>query len=102
MTLVEGRVVHDRYQIDSLLVGCAAVAGNVLEWVADWYDAAYYARSSIRNPHGPAEGDRRVARGGSWSSLRRRFLRCANRDKYVPNTHGIFIGFRCAVSGDRR
>ncbi len=64
-------------------VGCADMSGNILEWVADWYDAGYYERASKRNPRGPAKGEKRVARGGAWTSIRQRSWRCANRDTQI-------------------
>ena len=78
--------------------GCADMAGNVLEWVADWYGEDYYARSSAsQNPYGPASGAVKVLRGGSWSADRRG-ARCAcrlygNRKATRPE-----VGFRCALS----
>ena len=43
------------------------MSGGVWEWTADWYDALYYADSPRLNPTGPAEGQGRVLRGGSWA-----------------------------------
>lgn len=40
--------------------------GNVWEWTSDYYDAEYYKNSPRNDPQGPAEGDVRVRRGGSW------------------------------------
>lgn len=46
--------------------GLFNLGDNVHEWCSDWYDAGYYARSPERNPQGPAAGNRRASRGGSW------------------------------------
>jgi len=46
--------------------GALDMAGNVLEWVQDWYDRDYYAVSPRKNPKGPATGAYRVLRGGSF------------------------------------
>ncbi len=46
--------------------GALDMAGNVLEWVQDWYDRDYYAASPRKNPKGPATGAYRVLRGGSF------------------------------------
>jgi formylglycine-generating enzyme required for sulfatase activity len=44
------------------------MAGNVDEWVNDWYSESYYQYSPMREPTGPDSGTFRVVRGGSWLS----------------------------------
>ena len=48
--------------------GALDMAGNLTEWVADWYAADYYANSPSSNPTGPVSGENKVLRGGSWYS----------------------------------
>ena len=71
------------------------MAGNVIEWVADWLEESYYQRSSDRNPKGPDSGSTRVLRGGSWFNFPIH-LRAALRYARPPDYRGNDVGFRCA------
>ena len=77
--------------------GLHHLAGNAAEWVQDWWDPAYYAASPPADPQGPAEGDYRVVRGGSWSSPAGE-LRASARAYSNPDKGTGDIGFRCARS----
>jgi serine/threonine-protein kinase len=77
--------------------GVLDMAGNVLEWVADWYGENYYASSAAQNPEGPASGQYRVLRGGTWNNFQRG-VRAAGRSGGVPEDLSYDIGFRCARS----
>ncbi len=88
--------------------GVYNMAGNVFEWVSDWYDPNYFRTSAAYNPQGPSDGydfanqgPVKVLKGGSWLAPQTS-LHTSHRFWNQPenNSYGVGLGFRCALSAD--
>ncbi len=115
-----------QYPQGQSVYGCFDMAGNVWEWIKDWYDSQYYHNAPDKNPQGPDVPEEKpysgrpeevgvsiyelkpslsktlatckVIRGGSWNGSGIVHIRCANRDYDEPSFKSDIIGFRCAKS----
>ena len=95
---LSGTVAVGAFPAGASFCGALDMAGNVWEWVSDWYDEDYYRNSESHNPRGPASGSERVVRGGSWADSRA-LIRSANRSSENPSRFLNILGFRLALSG---
>jgi serine/threonine-protein kinase len=97
-----GYCVGDTSQVGSYPLGASPygvldMAGNVREWVNDWYDSNYYSVSPLSNPQGPATGTGKVLRDGAWESSWP-YIRVAFRTTFDPSYRNGYFGIRCAKS----
>ncbi len=79
--------------------GVHDMAGNVWEWINDWWQADYYLSSPYTNPTGPTNGQYKILRGGAWEHYAD-YLRVAYRGYHDRYERYGDLGFRCA--GDQR
>ena len=104
-----GQMIGHTTAVDSYPEGVSGfgaynMAGNVFEWVSDWYDPGYFHVSPAMNPQGPAtglnfanQGPVKVLKGGSWLAPSSS-LHTSHRFWNQPenNSYGVGLGFRCA------
>jgi formylglycine-generating enzyme required for sulfatase activity len=83
------------YDLGKSRYGIYNMAGNVWEWVSDWYADDYYRSSPQEDPQGPDAGNEKVLRGGSWKDDYAE-MRSVNRKAENPAHFSNLIGFRCA------
>jgi len=97
-SMYEGRgtLPVDSFSDGASPYGVQDMAGNVWEWVQDWYGENYYESSPRSNPQGPSSGEYRVLRGGSCFFKEPFFFRASYRDGSNPGRRYFGSGFRCA------
>jgi len=94
-----GTLPVDRYPLGASPYGALNMAGNVREWVADWFHEFYYLVSPLDDPPGPPKTAMKSLRGGSYLDDANE-IRVFNRFAHDPKSPGENRGFRCAASAE--
>lgn len=84
-----------RYPLGASPYGALNMAGNVREWVSDWFNLTYYQESSLINPMGTTDGTERSMRSGAYDADANEIF-TTSRYKHEPLSAGLSRGFRCA------
>lgn len=87
------------YDLGQSPFGVYDLAGNVWEWVDDFYDANYYHISPQNDPMGPKSGTYHVVRGGSWNSVAIHIGSTLRGAEFATSAKNS-VGFRCARDAD--
>ncbi|MBI4700142.1 MAG: SUMF1/EgtB/PvdO family nonheme iron enzyme [Deltaproteobacteria bacterium] len=94
--LSEGTCPVGAYPNGASPAGALDMAGNVGEWVADWYDTVGYTAAAATDPAGPGQSTgMKVFRGGDWSVAGGRWIRTSKRGAEKPESRSAKIGLRC-------
>lgn len=93
---LESTQVRGSYPAGASPYDAQDMAGNVWEWVSDYY-AATYDGAALRNPTGPAGGTQRVLRGGGWYQDTASEFTTSRRHSTELDLSDAFIGFRCVL-----
>jgi eukaryotic-like serine/threonine-protein kinase len=95
LSLIGEPVPVYRYPLGASPYGVLNMAGNVREWIADWFNQDYYRISPYANPKGPASGTQRILRAGSYAEDEKQ-ISVFTRFKHLPDSAGLSRSFRCA------